>query len=142
MIIGDDTELVDAACWFATALGIADLDFELNILMYEKGDANPGSGWIEYADRDADIYLSYDLTDRECILEILAHEMVHLKQYLLGELKDVPGFNLAVWNGEVWPTSNDPRSRVYWESPWEVEAFGRSHGLEYLYKAHLEKKNG
>jgi hypothetical protein len=65
--------------------------------------------------------------------------MVHLKQYLTGQLKDVPGMNLVLWEGQVYPTSNDPTSSYYWDAPWEIEAFGRSGGLEYRYKAQREK---
>lgn len=139
MITGEDTALVQAACWFAQELGIAEMDFTLDIRIYEKGEANPGSGWIEYGDGEAEIYLSYDLSPRECIIDILAHEMVHLKQYLTGQLKDIPGMTIAVWEGNLYPVSNDPTSKAYWEAPWELEAFGRSHGLEYRYKEWREK---
>ncbi len=141
MITAPDDYLADAATWIAKALGINKLNFTLDIHIWEPGTANHGSGWIEYADAHADIYVTYDLSDRECIIDILAHEMVHLKQYLTGQLKDVPGMNLALWEGQVYPTSNDPTSSYYWDAPWEIEAFGRSGGLEYRYKAQREKKN-
>ena len=60
-------------------------------------------------------------------LIILAHEMVHVKQFALGEL--------------VWPEENlhpkwlgkkiDYDSITYWDLPYEVEAHGREKGLVY-----------
>lgn len=132
MITGDDVELVDTACWYANALGIADEDFILDIRFYEKGEANPGSGWIEYNDRDAAIYLTRDLQPTEDIMEILAHEMVHLKQYLREELQNCCLIGHVIWMGEIVPIETDPRKWEYWNSPWEREAFGRQQGLNYI----------
>lgn len=60
-------------------------------------------------------------------LVILAHEMVHVKQFALGEL--------------VWPEKNQhPKwlgkkinyeTTTYWDLPYEVEAHGREKGLVY-----------
>jgi hypothetical protein len=55
------------------------------------------------------------------ILGTLAHEMVHIKQYVYGELDD----NLSVWRG-VKVNSDD---LDYWWHPWEIEAFGTEAGL-------------
>ena len=55
------------------------------------------------------------LTDTEwahSILRILAHELVHVKQFARGELSD----NLQYWKGK------DHSSTKYWEQPWEKEA--------------------
>lgn len=51
----------------------------------------------------------------------LAHEIVHLKQYALGELDE----NMSVWKGKRFNTS----STSYWRTPWEIEAFGRERGM-------------
>jgi hypothetical protein len=59
------------------------------------------------------------------ILETLAHEMVHVKQYVNGELND----RLSAWCGvKVDSTKVD-----YWSHPWEIDAFGRETGLLYKY---------
>ena len=55
------------------------------------------------------------------IMETLAHEMVHIKQYAYGELDDC----LSVWRGEYVDSDN----LDYWIHPWEIEAHGRELGL-------------
>ena len=68
------------------------------------------------------------------IIETLAHEMVHVKQYAKNELSYRSSVNkgkgntvAACWMGEEWK----PRGKEdpYFDSPWEVEAFGRGVGL-------------
>ena len=60
------------------------------------------------------------------ILQNLAHEMVHVKQWARGELKDVMrGYSLCKWKGMVVDTDKVE----YYDSPWEIEAFGREYGL-------------
>jgi hypothetical protein len=53
------------------------------------------------------------------ILETLAHELVHVKQYIEGETDD----ELSTWNG-VNVCDED-----YWSTPWEIDAYGREPGL-------------
>lgn len=65
----------------------------------------------------------------------LAHEMVHIKQYARGELQDRSALNKKgkleeniFWMGEKWKKTK----REYWlqyDSPWEIEAYGREIGL-------------
>lgn len=55
------------------------------------------------------------------ILETLAHEMVHIKQYINGETNET----LSLWRGK----KIDPDKIDYWEHPWEVDAYGREMGL-------------
>lgn len=70
----------------------------------------------------------------DCIFKTLAHEMVHVKQYAKNELgKEFTvtkggGFKLLTnWMGEPWK----PKSKEdgYFDSPWEIEAYGREVGL-------------
>ena len=68
-------------------------------------------------------------TDMEWFVEILktlAHELVHVKQYVLGELKtrDV---------GLVYKGINHGAMNLmeYFELPYEIEAYGREKGLLY-----------
>ena len=59
------------------------------------------------------------------ILETLAHELVHVKQYLTGELTGVSGVGLY-WKGTKFELED---FRDYFELPYEIEAYGRSRGL-------------
>ena len=67
------------------------------------------------------------LTDTEwahSILKLLAHELVHVKQYVMGELK--PANNGFVYKKTLYsPESLDE----YFEQPFEIEPYGRERGL-------------
>ena len=55
------------------------------------------------------------------LLETVAHEMVHVKQYARRELH--PSTN--TWCGKTY----NPKNVSYWDLPWEIEAHGREVGL-------------
>lgn len=59
-------------------------------------------------------------------LKTLAHEMVHVKQYIRGELNE----EMSVWRGHRVDSDEIP----YAEQPWEVEAESVAHKLydEYV----------
>ena len=57
------------------------------------------------------------------ILETIAHEMVHVKQYARGELYQGQRVNKMRWQGRWVGDMN------YWDEPWEIEAHGREAGL-------------
>lgn len=54
------------------------------------------------------------------IFETLAHEMVHIKQYVYGETNQA----LTRWKGQLISADVD-----YFSHPWEIEAYGMSRGL-------------
>jgi hypothetical protein len=54
------------------------------------------------------------------LLETVAHEMVHVKQYTRKEL-----MHDHVWHGKTY----NPEKVDYWDLPWEIEAHGREVGL-------------
>lgn len=58
------------------------------------------------------------------VLETVAHEMVHVKQYARGELYEGSRVSKHRWQGK-W-LDKDPD---YWDQPWEIEAHGREAGL-------------
>jgi len=55
------------------------------------------------------------------LLETIAHEMVHVKQYARRELHPVHD----TWCGKTY----NPKKVSYWDLPWEIEAHGREVGL-------------
>ena len=72
---------------------------------------------------------NYDrkLTDNEwahSILKTLAHELVHVKQYVMDELK--PSNTGMVWKKTVYTPDN---LLDYFQTPYEIEAYGREKGL-------------
>ena len=59
------------------------------------------------------------------ILETLAHEMIHVKQYIMNETDD----GLTRWkNKKINSEKVD-----YWDHPWEIDAYGREQGLLYRF---------
>jgi len=75
--------------------------------------------------RDFLIILEKEQTPK-LLIQTLAHEMTHVKQFALGELK-YPKRNLALtkWLGETIRDGDID----YWDMPWEIEAHGREVGL-------------
>lgn len=55
------------------------------------------------------------------LLETIAHEIVHVKQYARRELHPVHN----TWCGKTY----NPEKVSYWDLPWEIEAHGRETGL-------------
>ena len=77
-------------------------------------------------------YFTIEIKKRTSInsmVATLAHEMVHLKQYVVGdlELKIIQGGYRYLWKGKVWEPDNSEHK--YWDAPWEIEAYGREPGL-------------
>ena len=105
-----------------------------------EGEAMLASGTNRYRPRSFKIILDHHRmetnemtgetrTDMEWFVELLktlAHELVHVKQYVLGELKtrDV---------GLVYKGINHDAMNLmeYFELPYEIEAYGREKGLLY-----------
>tara|TARA_R110002110_G_scaffold214952_1_gene428841 strand:- start:131 stop:610 length:480 start_codon:yes stop_codon:yes gene_type:complete len=68
--------------------------------------------------------------DLSTLIENFAHEMVHVKQYALGEMKDLLcSTDLIYWKGEEYDSSKIN----YYDWPWEIEAAGRERGLYIRY---------
>ena len=59
------------------------------------------------------------------LLETVAHEMVHVKQYARRELHP----SKEAWLGKTV----NPKKESYWDLPWEIEAHGREVGLFVRY---------
>ena len=102
-----------------------------------EGEAKLGKYANRYRPRDFKVIIAhhqaeiddYDRkrTDTEwghTILRTLAHELVHVKQYLMGELtwRDKG----MLWKGEI---CNADHLIDHLETPYEVEAYGREKGL-------------
>jgi hypothetical protein len=70
--------------------------------------------------RTFEIELDRKLSLRK-LMETLAHEMVHVKQYARREFH--PAHDK--WMGKTI----NPKKVSYWDLPWEIEAHGRETGL-------------
>lgn len=70
------------------------------------------------------------------MLQCLAHEMVHVKQYARGELSNE--LITAKWQGKVFKLTNSFED--YLNLPWEVEAYGRDRALYLFYVCLLKSE--
>ena len=57
------------------------------------------------------------------IVETVAHEMEHVKQWARGEMQELVRQNKTKFNGTLFGDTE------YWDRPWEIEAHGREKGL-------------
>lgn len=79
---------------------------------------------LRESDRDFEIEVDSRLPLRK-MLETVAHEMVHVKQYARRELNT----KVDCWMGKTY----NPKKVSYWDLPWEIEAHGREIGLFIRY---------
>jgi hypothetical protein len=76
------------------------------------------------------------MTRKQTLLAI-AHEMVHVKQYAKGELKDYLKEEKSKYkNDHIYFESLN-----YWDYPWEIEAHGRELGLYYRFIMKLREED-
>jgi hypothetical protein len=79
--------------------------------------------------REFILNIKRNISDDE-IIHTIAHEMVHVKQYVYGQLNE----QMTTWNGKK---VNDGQYG-YFDSPWEIEAHQLGDILFYEYrKKHL-----
>lgn len=76
--------------------------------------------------RDFEIEVDSKLNMRQ-LLETVAHEMVHVKQYARNEMCDA---NPLLRYMTSWKSTKVcTKTTEYWDLPWEIEAHGREVGL-------------
>lgn len=104
-----------------------------NIFVQIKFDPNIGDffGFAEitdcndYGKPNSFLILVNPFIGAKAILTTIAHEMVHVKQYVYRQIND----DLTIWKGQR-VISDDIE---YWLQPWEIEAHGLEVGLFQLF---------
>ena len=95
---------------------------------FEKGTYDYAyCDWVDdnHCTREFLITIDSKLNKKETLLA-LAHEMVHVKQYAKGEMKEIfRPTRMVKWQGKKFLHEEFD----YWEQPWEIEAYGREKGL-------------
>lgn len=104
--------LMDNMVLFASEFLEIDETIEVN---FDGEFDNDGAGYAVYDEDEASVYINPSLS-KDQIIKTFFHEMVHIKQYVKGELKSGVGKNPSRWMGEIYETS-------YMDSPWEQEAY-------------------
>lgn len=130
----DIKELKNAANYFADKLLTKrqKRNIKVNLSMKNIYD----KGYIEWVDkpvfpREFNIVLNNKYKKKQTLIT-LAHEMVHLKQYVIGELKDATLRSDVKWKREE---INEDKMH-YFDLPYEIEAYGREYGL---FKRYMER---
>lgn len=59
------------------------------------------------------------------MLETIAHEMVHVKQWATGEMRETKHNFITKFKKD----KVNSEKVSYWDQPWEIEAMGREEGL-------------
>lgn len=124
--------LTEAAIFYADKLGIPkELQKKLTVNVSVKKGEDRGATYTTCYINKTPVEFDIELNPSEeiSILQTLAHEMVHVKQFATGELRLLTRKGMAArWNNEPWKNSKDEMD-YYYDSPWEIEAFGRESGL-------------
>jgi DNA-binding transcriptional ArsR family regulator len=101
------------------------VDLEFSRTLYKEDGL---LGEIDFNDsnhRPKEFTITVDCTvPKRRIMETIAHEMVHLKQYAKGELIDLERSGKTRWQKQIVTSQTN-----YWDLPWEIEAHGRELGL-------------
>lgn len=74
---------------------------------------------------------------KSMMLRVLAHELVHVQQWVNGRMVDLSDGRIRYCNKD-WP-SNSLNRKKQWELPWEREAIEKEQFLLNLYVKHQAK---
>lgn len=88
----------------------------------------------DYKPRNFKINVDPELSRRNQLLT-LAHELVHVKQFAMGEMRYTRYTELIKWHKQ---TIHNEQTE-YWDLPWEIEAFGREFGMYIRYVDHVAR---
>jgi hypothetical protein len=106
---------------------------KLNILvsfekdLFEKTNQYGNCIWEDEPYRPFDFTIQIDPNQKiQLLLNSLAHELVHVKQWAKGEFYQLQRErSVYKFNGQRFDTEKVD----YWDTPWEIEAHGRAIGL-------------
>lgn len=79
------------------------------------------------------------ITRLKQLLIDLGHELVHVKQYLNNEVFDYKDGGVR-YKGIIFDGSYYEDEEAYYDSPWEIEAYGREWGLYRMFVNHLKEE--
>ncbi len=97
--------------------------------MVKKDGAEGTCIWDDWEDlrktpREFTIELDCGVTIRNILIN-LAHEMVHMKQWVKGDMYEYSNPHMVRFMKKKY----DMSEIAYWDYPWEIEAYGRQLGL-------------
>jgi len=121
---------------------IAD-ELEINVIYASGGcfDAYVEVDDLDFGEEDPrtfNIHIDESVDDVKSLLLTICHEMVHVKQYAMNELAEAEtnARMSCLWNGALYMSSGSKAD--YYNSPWEVEAYGKENGLYWACKEYYK----
>mgnify|MGYP003328371186 CR=1 FL=1 len=108
-------------------------------IVFDIGGINNSWAYCQKIKDGVKIKLTPTYKSKHFFITILAHEMVHVKQYAKGEMKDIfrPA-RMVKWHGVKYNIEETD----YWELPFEIEAYGREKGLYIKFMNYLRTMPG
>ena len=125
MQIKGPKRLVKRAVFMAVALDLFDVNIRIKWGKTSWMETIPDGFLISVARETPKYYLS----------ETVAHEMVHVRQYVVGDLVDCTD-GTTLWKGVVYETG-EIGSDSYYLSPWEIEARGMQEWLDIKWRTRV-----
>jgi len=102
---------------------IRTLDITVKLRKFRKDEGNV-VGWCVWEDDDKPRHREFTIEvsseqGLECFIKTLMHEMVHVKQYAMAEMREayINDKHRILWKG------TDHTKTAYTKSPWEKEAY-------------------
>jgi hypothetical protein len=138
-------ELVEAADFFARCLMHGRMVDNLEIDIEIEKNLDVQGCCINEDDNSRSRFFTVQLRkdNLDEMVQTLAHEMIHVKQYAKNEhvkkhLTTKGGLKIqSYWMGKLWKPIKDEVD--YYDAPWEIEAYGREVGLMHRWIKHKEK---
>jgi hypothetical protein len=121
-------------------LGIADYDATIQVRKFTKAPEFKAA-ILHMGENSFGVLLNTRNDARDSILS-LGHEMVHVKQYRNGELRDDHKRGGAYWNDQYIPAVYCRSEQFYNSLPWEIEAHGIQQTLYESAMMDLAEKMG
>ncbi len=142
---GDKQKLVEAAQFFAAQLMDPRMVRNLTVDIEVRKDLDVEGECVDEDGVRNPRWFTIGLKSQEIeeMIKVLAHEMVHVKQHAKNELQS--GVMVAArgglkmssrWMGQLWKPKG--KECHYYDSPWEIEAYGREVGLYHKWCAAQE----
>jgi len=93
--------------------------------------------WVDRKDKPRKYTMLIDPASN--IARVLAHEFVHIKQYVLGQMID-QSKGLVVWKRRVIKDASHIEDRAKYKAlPWEKEAYGKERKLLKKYRRDVDR---
>lgn len=135
-------EPYEAAMWMLRKQ-VGDLADKIKLKVYiRKMSKQRGVCWsYKNHPNEFTIVIDSDM-GRNRSLRTIAHETVHVAQYLTGKIKDIWDDRSArkvMWKDKIFDSADS--GAAYFNSPWEKEAYAQQDRIADAYRRHLRKKS-